>query len=141
MSEKKTTVTVSRDITAPAAAVWAAIKDFDGVTSILPMFELIAKSNNIIGGTRQLKQGEAVFTERLVGNDDATRTQLYSIVEAPVPFKDYLGAISVKDLGNNRCNVLWTSTFILDGVPESAVIPMVEGIYNTGIDSLAKLPA
>ena len=84
MSEKKTTVTVSRDITAPAAAVWAAIKDFDGVTSILPMFELIAKSNNIIGGTRQLKQGEAVFTERLVGNDDATRTQLYSIVEAPV---------------------------------------------------------
>lgn len=141
MGEKKTTVTVSRDITAPAAAVWAAIKDFDGVISILPMFELIAKSNNTIGGTRQLKQGDAVFTERLVGNDDATRTQLYSIVEAPVPFKDYLGTISVKDLGNNRCNVLWTSTFILDGVPESAVIPMVEGIYNTGIDNLAKLPA
>jgi hypothetical protein len=141
MSEQKTTVTVSRDITAPAEAVWATIRDFVAVTSILPMFEIIAKSNNTVGGTRQLKQGEAVFTERLVGNDDATRTQRYSIVEAPVPFRDYLGAITVKDLGNNRCNVHWTATFILDGVPESAVTPMVEGIYNTGIDSLAKLHA
>lgn len=139
MSAQKTTVTVSRDIAAPAEAVWAAIRDFDAITRLLPMFEIIAKSNNAVGNTRQLKQGEALFTERLLGNDDANRTQHYSIVEAPVPFRDYLGAITVKDLGNHRCNVHWTSTFSLDGVPESAVTPMVEGIYNTGIDSLARL--
>lgn len=141
MSDKKSTVQVTREIAAPASAVWATVRDFSGVTKFLPMFELVGQTDNTIGSIRNLKQGDAIFRERLEMLDDAARIQHYSIVEAPVPFQDYLGELAVRDLGNNRCTVSWSSTFVVVGAPEADVIGMVEGLYNAGIDQLVKLHA
>ncbi|MES2237577.1 MAG: SRPBCC family protein [Pseudomonadota bacterium] len=141
MNDKKTTVHVTREIAAPASTVWATVRDFAGITKFLPMFELVGQADNNIGSIRALKQGDAIFRERLEALDDVARIQRYSIVEAPVPFQDYLGELAVRDLGNNRCVVSWSSTFIVVGAPEAGVTGMVEGLYNAGIDQLVKLHA
>lgn len=141
MNDKKTTVHVTREIAAPASTVWATVRDFAGITKFLPMFELVGQADNNIGSIRSLKQGDAIFHERLEALDDVARIQRYSIVEAPVPFQDYLGELAVHDLGNNRCAVSWSSTFIVVGAPEAGVTGMVEGLYNAGIDQLVKLHA
>lgn len=141
MSNKKSNVQVTREIAAPASAVWATVRDFAGITKFLPMFELIGQADNTIGSIRTLKQGDAIFRERLEALDDAARIQRYSIVEAPVPVQDYLGELVVRDLGNNRCAVSWSSTFVVVGAPEAEVTGMIEGLYNAGIDQLAKLHA
>lgn len=141
MSDKKTTVHVTREIDSPANAVWATLRDFSGVTKFLPMFELVGQADNSIGSIRNLKQGDAIFRERLEALDDTARIQRYSIVEAPVPFQDYLGELAVRDLGSNRCAVSWSSTFTVFGAPEADVVGMVEGLYNAGIDQLVKLHA
>jgi hypothetical protein len=141
LSDKKTTVHVTREIDSPANAVWATLRDFSGVTKFLPMFELVGQADNSIGSIRNLKQGDAIFRERLEALDDTARIQRYSIVEAPVPFQDYLGELAVRDLGSNRCTVSWSSTFTVVGAPEADVVGMVEGLYNAGIDQLVKLHA
>ncbi|AJP48266.1 hypothetical protein PG1C_06925 [Rugosibacter aromaticivorans] len=141
MSDKKTTVHVTREIAAPATAVWSTVRDFAGITRFLPMFELVGQADNTIGSIRTLKQGDAVFRERLESLDDTARIQRYAIVEAPVPLKDYVGELAVRDLGNNRCTMSWSSTFIVVGAPEAEVVSMIEGLYNTGIDHLVKLHA
>ena len=139
MSDKKTTVHVTREMDAPASAVWATVRDFSGITKFLPMLELVGQADNTIVSIRTLKQGDAIFRERLEALDDAARIQRYSIVEAPVPFQDYLGELAVRDLGNNRCAVSWSSTFVVVGAPEADVVGMINGLYNAGIDQLVKL--
>lgn len=139
MNDKKTTVHVTREIAAPASTVWATVRDFAGITKFLPMFELVGQADNNIGSIRTLKQDDVIFRERLEALDDAARIQRYSIVEAPVPFQDYLGELAVHDLGNNRCAVSWSSTFVVVGAPEADVVGMINGLYNAGIDQLVKL--
>ncbi|HEY8856213.1 MAG TPA: SRPBCC family protein [Rugosibacter sp.] len=139
MSNQKTTVHVTREMDAPASAVWATVRDFAGITKFLPMFELVGQADNTIGSIRTLKQGDAIFRERLEALDDAAHIQRYSIVEAPVPIQDYLGELTVHDLGNSRCAVSWSSTFVVVGAPEADVVGMINGLYNAGIDQLVKL--
>lgn len=139
MSEKKTSVRITREVAAPAATVWNTVRDFAGITRFLPMFERVGNADNTIGSIRALKQGDAIFRERLEVLDDNARIQRYTIVEAPVPFKDYVGELAVRDLGDNRCTVSWSSTFVVVGAPEAEVVGMIEGLYNTGIDHLVKL--
>lgn len=132
-------VKVTRDIAAPANHVWQTVRDFAGITKFLPMFELVGTCENKVGALRTLKQGDAIFVERLEALDEANRLQRYTIIEAPVPMKNYLGEISVQDLGNNRCAITWSSTFTVEGAPESEVVNMVTGLYNAGIDQIEKL--
>jgi hypothetical protein len=132
-------VKVTREVAAPASTVWQTARDFAGITKFLPMFELVGTCENKVGTLRTLKQGDAVFIERLEALDDVARLQRYAIVEAPIPIKNYVGEISVQDLGNNRSAITWSSTFLVDGAPENEVVSMVTGLYNAGIDQIEKL--
>jgi len=56
-----------------------------------------------------------------------------------LPLENYLGTVKVKDLGNERCEVEWSSIFEPKGMPEEEVVKMINDIYVSAIDGLKKL--
>ena len=68
-----------------------------------------------------------------------TSTFSYSITSSPLPLVNYLSTVKVKDLGNEKCEVEWSSTFEPKGMAEEEVAKMMNDIYVTAIDGLKKL--
>jgi len=56
-----------------------------------------------------------------------------------LPVENYLGTVKVTDLGNDRCEVEWSSTFEPKGLPEEEVSKMINDVYVSAIDGLKKL--
>jgi hypothetical protein len=93
-----------------------------------------------VGALRTLTlQDGGRFIERLESIDENARTSSYRILISPLPVDGYVSTMNVKDLGSNRCEVEWSSTFKPKGTPEADVKNLIEGIYSMGFDGLKKL--
>jgi mxaD protein len=138
-------------IKAPLDKVWAAVKDFDGLSKWHPGFasdELTSGSNGQVGATRKLtiKDGP-VITEKLTAYDEAGHSYHYRIVESPLPITDYESRIAVHALNNGMTAVAWSGNFrrknTSDNPPEAesdaGVTKLVKGVYRGGLDNLKKM--
>ncbi len=139
-----TNVTAKDTINAVADEVWKTLSSFRNVEKYIPM----VKSTTVVGSGVGAKRtcivpnesgGEGKIEEELKSFDNDAKTFSYSITSSPMPFVNYLGTVKVKDLGNGRCEVEWSSTFEPKGMPEEEVAKMIKDIYLTGIDGLKKL--
>ena len=124
-------------IQAPAQEVWEAIREFNRVEKFLPAVASCTVEGSGVGARRicTLQDGSKVF-ERLVTLDEQNRVLRYSVTQSHLPFESYLGAVSVKDSGNDTCEIDWSSTFDAVGLPEAQVIAMIEGLYIQDIEGL-----
>lgn len=103
-------VSAEMRIEAPAEDVWSAVKRFDGVTRWAPGVLECTANGEGVGAVRTLKMRDGMtLCERLETYDDQTRSFSYSIVEGPLPVKDYLSCVSVSDDGD-QCTVSWTTS-------------------------------
>lgn len=132
----------TRDVTASADAVWAAVGDFGAISTWHPAVascELIAKGDSTF---RLLTLGNgATLLEKLVRHDEAARTYTYTIEEGPLPVAGYTSTIKVTD-GGSGAILNWVGTFTAKGASESDAVSAITGIYEAGLDSLvAKLAA
>src|SRR5262249_61759841 len=72
--------------------------------------------------------------------DAARRLLTYSIVEGPMPTRDYLATIEVRETGPGRCHVDWSASFELPpGLAEEQVRPALEGAYGGALKALRPL--
>jgi len=145
-------VTETVEIKAPAAKVWAAIKDFDSLNSWHPAFakdEIIKGTNNKVGAVRQLtvKDGPT-FTEKLLAYGSRTHSFKYMIIDpTPLPMRNYLSTVSVKSGADGMSVVTWTGTFKRknasdnppDAESDAGVTKFVTGVYRGGLDNLKKM--
>jgi mxaD protein len=145
-------VTETVEIKAPAAKVWAAIKDFDSLNSWHPAFakdEIVKGTNNKVGAVRQLtvKDGPT-FTERLVAYRTKSHSYKYMIIDpSPLPIQNYLSSISVKSGSDGTTVVTWTGSFkrknASDNPPEAesdaGATKFITGVYRAGLDNLKKM--
>lgn len=133
---------VVRSIDAPANEVWNTIREFDSVETFHPAVATCTVHGSGIGARRvcTMQDGSKVF-ERLVTLDEKGRTLRYSVTQSPLPLESYLGTIKVRDLGNRKCEIAWSSTFDPVGVSEKEVISMIESMYSHSIEGLKKLHA
>ncbi len=131
---------IVRSIDAPAQEVWETLRDFDGVDEYLPSVASCAVEGSGIGARRvcTLQDGSRVF-ERLVTIDEQKRTLRYSVTQSQLPFESYLGTITVRDLGERKCRIDWSSTFDPIGMPEAQVISMIESMYSEAVEGLERL--
>ena len=131
---------VVRAINAPAKEVWKTLRDFNRVEKFLPAVASCTVEASGVGARRvcTLQDGSKVF-ERLVTIDEKERILRYSVTQSLLPFESYLGTIKVRDLGNHKCQIDWSSTFDPTGVPEAQVIGMIESMYSESIEGLEKL--
>lgn len=108
-------------IAAPADAVWARIRDFNG----LPVWVggLIAgseiedgRAGDQVGGIRKLTLGDgAVIRERLLTHSDWDRSYTYNFETTPFDVDNYHATLSVKPITDGGGSfVEWWTTFDCD---------------------------
>lgn len=138
-------------IKAPVDKVWAAVKDFDGLSKWHPAIakdEIVQGANNQPGAIRALavKDGPTI-KEQLVSFSEKLHSFKYKIVESPLPITNYVSTLSVKEGTKGTTVVRWVGTFKrknpADSPPEAetdaAGIKLIKGIYQGGLSNLKKV--
>jgi mxaD protein len=146
-------LTASKTITidAPAAKVWQAAKDFDGLNKWHPAVatdEIVEGKNNTAGAVRllTLKNGGTI-KEKLLAFDAAGRSFKYAILEGVLPVSDYTSTFAVKSLGKGKSSVTWSGRFKRKNVGENpgdkendkTAVDTMDGVYQSGLDNLKKM--
>jgi mxaD protein len=129
----------SREVTlnAAPATVWKMIGDFNHLDVWHPV--VVASDLNDKGDVRVLTLGDgAKITEKLVKHDDAGMMYTYTITESPLPVKDYVSTISVMPAEGNKTVVKWSSSFNAKGAEDAQAVATISGIYEAGLNNLAK---
>jgi mxaD protein len=147
---KPLSVTETIEVNAPVAKVWAAIKDYDGLTKWHPGFakdEIVKGSNNTPGAVRALtiKDGPT-FTEELLAFSEKDHSYQYRIIESPLPLQDYVATVSVKKGKDGTTVVTWVGNFKrknpAENPPEAesdaGAVNLIKGVFQTGLANLKK---
>ena len=139
-----TNVTEKGTINAAADEVWKTLSSFRDVEKYIPLVKSSTVEGSGVGAKRiciipNESGGEGKVEEELKSLDNDAKTFSYSITSSPLPLENYLSTVKVKDLGNGRCEVEWSSTFEPKGMPEEEVAKMIKDIYLTALSGLKKL--
>lgn len=130
-------VTMSENLNVSADQVWQMIGHFNALPDWHPAVEKSELKEQ--GQTRTLSlAGGGTIVERLEEKDDQSRTYTYSIVDSPLPVKNYTSTIKVTGEGDNA-TVEWSSEFDAAGVGNNDAMKAIEGVYQAGLDNLKKM--
>jgi carbon monoxide dehydrogenase subunit G len=133
-------IAVEADYAASAAKVWEKLGDFGGIGSWMPGVANCEVAGSGVGATRTIAMGPMKVVEKLESFDPGARRLSYSIVEGPMPTRDYLATIHVQETGPGRCHDDWTASFELPaGLAEAQVRPALEGAYGGALRALRPL--
>ncbi|MGB7293393.1 MAG: SRPBCC family protein [Thermodesulfobacteriota bacterium] len=133
-------VSVSTKINTSADEVWKTICDFSAVGKYITTIANVTMEGSGVGALRVLTRKDGTqIVERLENVDPQARTLRYAIVSSPLPLKNYVSTMKVRDLGANRCKLEWSSTFEATGAPEADVEKLIENVYSRGFNGLKKL--
>jgi len=139
-----TNVSIKGTINASADDVWKTVCSFRDIEKYLPLVKSSVTEGSGLGAKRtctvETPDGkEGKVEEEITNFDDNAKTLSYSITSSPLPVENYLGTIKVKDLGNGKCEVEWSSTFESKEMAEEEVAKMFNDIYVSAINGLKKL--
>lgn len=103
---------------APADAVWAVARDFDGLPSWIPAIQASeitnGKASDQIGAIRSLTLGPDVppVVESLLELSDAKRSVTYDILESPIGVDNYVATLTVTPVtADDSSFVSWAASF------------------------------
>ena len=134
---EKSEVTVTDTINAPIADVWRLASDFGGLDRIMDGIDSCETEGEGIGMTRTLPMGGGAVVERLEELDESAHRMAYSIISAPLPFKDYYAAIDLAEVDGGT-GITWSGRFEPDGVPAEKAERLAHNIYAGGIAGFKK---
>src|SRR5215831_637830 len=127
-------ISVHEDYAASAADVWRKLSDFGGLAGWMPGIKSCELQGEGIGAVRTLKMGPMKVVEKLESFDAAGRRLSYSLLEGPMPLRNFLATIEVSETRPSGCRVEWSAAFDLpEGVSEGQVAPGLEGGYGGGL--------
>lgn len=130
-------VSMSQNLNVSADQVWQMIGRFNALPDWHPSVDKSQLTE--AGQTRKLSlAGGGTIVEKLEKLDDHSRTYTYSIVDSPLPVKNYTSTIKVTGEGDNA-TVEWSSEFEASGMPENDAMKAIEQVYQTGLDNLKKM--
>ncbi len=129
-------------INAPLDSVWTTIKTFDRVERYLSVVSnsQVKEENNItkrVCNVQLNSNQKATLVERLDFVDDLRHSLGYTIIEAPEPFKDAVGTISLSETSDHECQIEFLGKFIGDNNKQAK--SMAENIYSMMADGLKRL--
>jgi hypothetical protein len=129
-------VKVSMPFSIPASEIWDKIGEFNALPDWHPAVE---RSELEEGGTRRRLHlfGGGEILEQLERSEDG-KSYTYSIIEGPLPVKNYTSTLKVVEGADGKTEVEWSSSFDPVGSAEDAA-NAVRGIYEAGLDNLKKI--
>ena len=113
--------------------VWALVGDFGALAEWHPMVPNCTLSED--GLTRTISLPGVSAVEVLDPEASGVWSHTYSVVSSPMPLEAYRATLSVEGTGD-RARVKVHSTFKPVGVPEGAVVAMLEGFFRAGFKQL-----
>lgn len=123
-------VTVVQPLNTTPAQAWSLIGD----PATLASWHPAVADSRVEGDTRTLTLGDgALCTERIVSHDDRTMRYRYTIVDAPLPLKDYTATVEVVAT-ENGAEARWSADFEPLG-PVDEVEALVRGLYASGLEA------
>lgn len=129
---------MTTDLDVAADELWNLIGGFNTLPDWHPAVEKSELQEE--GQVRKLSlNGGGTIIEKLVKNDPHERVYTYTIEDSPLPVSDYQAEIKVKDNGEGKSSVEWSSEFIAAGAPEEEAMEVIQGIYQAGFDNLKKM--
>lgn len=145
-------VTLSAEVAAEPAEVWAVIGNFQDMSWHPAVHSSTGENGNAIDATRVLTLGEEggpTISEVLYKHDDAKMTYSYRITEVAVevlPVTNYSSHLTVKPRDGGGSVVEWRGAFYRgypnnDPPPElndEAAVAAVTGVYQAGLDALVE---
>lgn len=130
-------VSMSQDLSVPADQLWQLVGRFNALPDWHPGVEKSELTEE--GQTRKLSLvGGGTIVEKLEKIDDHSRTYSYSIVDSPLPVKNYKATLTVSGDGDSS-SLEWSSEFEAAGLPENDAMKAIENIYQSGFDNLKKM--
>ncbi len=135
-----TAVSLKTRIQASAAKVWETVGDFNGLPKFVEAATKSTMEGEGIGALRTLTLPDgAEIIEKLESMDAQSQSLSYSIVSGPLPVDGYVSSMKLISVGDNECELEWSSTFEPKGASEAEAKQAIEGIYNMGFAGLNKL--
>ena len=135
-------VDIEAEFSSSAADVWAKIADFGGIGAWAPGIEKCDLEGEGGGAVRRIAMGGMEIAERLEAIDDSARQLSYSIVEGPMPVKNYLATIHVSEGADGGAKLAWSCDFEAPGMSDEQVGGMaagMEGAYKGMCEGLKQL--
>jgi hypothetical protein len=142
-------VYVSAVMDAPIAAIWAILRDFNG----LPHYNsgLFSTSHiedglpaDQVGCVRNFrtKDGKGLIREKLLTLSDREYTCCYCILEATLPVQDYVAEMRLRPVTeSNQTFGEWWATFEVAPQDESEVVQTVTNTFRFAFEGAAALAA
>jgi mxaD protein len=135
-----TEVKMKTTINASPEKAWDVVGDFNGLPRFVAAVTRSIVEGSGVGAVRTLSlAGGGEIRERLEAFDPDGRTLKYSILDGPLPVKNYLSTIRVTPTQDGRTDISWSSTFEPSGAGEPEARQAIEGVYQLGFDGLHKL--
>jgi hypothetical protein len=127
---------IEQPLPSDANTEWAAVGDFCSIAKWHPAVAECQLSERDGKTFRQLtlKNG-AKLVERLEAQGPGM-SYTYTIVEGPLPVKNYKSTISIAPAGDKSV-LTWVGTFESNGVPDAEAVTTITGIYGAGAQALA----
>ena len=131
-----TKVSMSTDLGVSADKVWTLIGGFNSLPDWDPDVEKSVLENG--GRVRRLSiKGGGTILERLESIDDEARACTYTILDGPLPVRNYRATLKVIGKGK-ACKVEWSSEFDPVG-NEADASAVIRGVYEAGLSSLRRI--
>jgi hypothetical protein len=136
-------VYVSSVINAPAAKVWARVRDFNGLPNWHPGIAESRIENgepaDKVGCVRafSLRNGDRL-REKLLGLSDFDMLCTYSILDSPMPLTNYVASLRLTPVTDqDRTFIEWSADFDCAPELEAELVSGVGGnVFQTGFDAL-----
>jgi uncharacterized protein YndB with AHSA1/START domain len=139
-------------IEAPADRVWAIVSDFGGIAKwfrTLVGSRLVLRNRNEVGAIRELHRGNGTrVREKLVAFEPAQRMLAYEYADGEVLATDYHSEMTVKPLGDDACEVIWTGRFTRlaygqdpapEGQDDASLVALYDRIYKAALATLKQV--
>jgi len=118
------------------SAVWTKVGNFCGIGTWHPAVEKCSLSANGKERTLSLKGGGTII-EDLVKWNNKGHSYTYKIKSSPLPIEHYESIIKVTKHGTGS-EISWSGHYKAKGATDAAAKKAIDGIYKSGVDSLAK---
>jgi len=131
-------INMKTNLNVAADEVWKLIGGFN----TLPDWHPAIKKSELEeeGSMRRLSlTSGGTIVEKLEQLDDSERVYTYSIIDSPLPISNYTATIRVKEDGEGKTTVEWSSEFEAKGAAENEAMDVIAGIYQVGFDNLKKI--
>ena len=130
-------VALTTVIASPVDEVWETVKDFENPGKYLDAVAQCTMEGTGVGAVRTVQiHGGDFGIERMVHLDEENRTIAYAITDSSLPLSGYIAVMHLRDLGEDRCGLEWSSVFEPKDATDQEAVGFVENFYAGGFEGL-----